>query len=65
MNFGEWVGQYPSMTPHGLAKKALAEDPEMLLPAIAREIEHIRRGGLRDEERLAVARFIEAVANVP
>lgn len=61
MTFEAWVAQYPKLDATKLARRAMKEVPELLVPVVADRVEHVRRSFVRSEEREAMAGFTRAL----
>lgn len=63
MIFRDWVRQNPNAAINELAQRAIEEHPELIVPVIVEEIEHIRRMGVREQESVAVTSFLKAMGS--
>jgi hypothetical protein len=62
MDFSNWVAEQSETDARALARRAIAEVPELCVDPLADRIEHLWREGARREERAQLDRFVAAVA---
>lgn len=58
MRFSEYVAAHPDETDAELAKRAVLDEPEMVIPIIAERIRHERRAPVREVEQEQVRKFL-------